>query len=123
MHKVQVKYWTGTLSKTILCVVVFATALYLLLFPILPRLPRVLPSTAKRAKERVTLLRPGMTEHEVWATLGLDGRGFKAHISGSGPPEAFPANYILWPGYVLHMRWNYKTQPATLVKAEFRNQL
>jgi hypothetical protein len=84
---------------------------------------RVLPSVAARAKQRVSLLRPGMTEQEVWSTLGLTRSGFRARISGSGPPNAFPANYVLWPGYVLHTRWNYKTKPITLVEAEFRDHL
>ena len=124
MQKVQVKTWAAKFGKTIFFGVIFAMALYLILFPILPRLPyRVPPSVAARAKERVKLLRSGMTEHEVWSTLGLSGWGFRARVSGSGPPDAFPANYVLWPGYVLHMRWNYKTRPATLVKAEFRNRL
>ncbi len=84
---------------------------------------RVPPSVAARAKRRVPLLRPGMTEQEVWSTLGLTRSGFRARIHGSGPPDAFPANYVLWPGYVLHTRWNYKTKPVTLVEAEFRDHL
>ena len=81
------------------------------------------PLWARQVRERVPLLRPGMTEQEVWSTLGLSGWGFKAHIYGSGPSDSFPANYELWPGYALHMRWNYRNHPHTLVQAKFGDRL
>ncbi len=96
-------------------------ALSPLLIDLLPF--RVLPSVAGRAEQRAPLLRPGMTEQEVWAALGLTRSGFRARVNGSGPSEAFPANYILWPGVVLHTRWNYRTKPITLVEAEFQDHL
>ncbi len=113
------------LIKAVFCGVIFATALYLLLLPILLRLPfRVPPPVAARAKARVNRLKPGMTERQVWSTLGLNGYGFRARVpGGSGPPKAFPMNYVLWPGYVFHARWNLHAQPPTLVEAEFRNRL
>ncbi|HLK61332.1 MAG TPA: hypothetical protein VKU00_32580 [Chthonomonadaceae bacterium] len=124
MQKVQIRTKVVTYARGIFIGVVVTMFLYMILFSILPTLPyRVPPYVAARATERVSLLRPGMTEQQVWSTLGLSGRGFKAHIGGSGSPAAFPANYALWPGHVLHMRWNYKTKPATLVDAEAREHL
>jgi len=86
-------------------------------------LPLVPLWTAKTAKQRAPLVRVGMTDAQVWSTLGLAGRGFRARVSGSGPPEAYPANYVLWPGYVVHARWNLKTRPATLVVFKFQDRL
>jgi len=81
------------------------------------------PWVAMRAKKRAPLVHIGMTDAQVWSTLGLAGRGFQAHISGSGPAGAYPTNYVLWPGYVMHMRWDLRTKPATLVEFQFRDHL
>jgi hypothetical protein len=97
----------------------------LILSPALvPMLPFCVPPwTAMQAKKRAPLVRVGMTDAQVWSTLGLTRFGFQAHVNGSGPPNAYPANYVLWPGYVLHMRWNLRTTPATLVHFQFRDRL
>lgn len=124
MKNVQVWARISLFWKTVFCVGVFATALLVVFFPLLNRLPYRVPIwVAQRAQQQIGQLRPGMTEQEVWSTLGLTGRGFKAHVNGSGPPNAFPANYVLWPGYVLHTRWDYRTKPVTLVDSEFREHL
>ena len=112
--------------KAIRCVAVasLAAALAVFFYPLYANtLPLVPPWVAARAKRNAPRVRVGMTEAQVWSTLGLSGRGLRAHVSGSGPPEAYPANYGLWPGYVLHMRWNLKNHPATLVEFQFRNHL
>ncbi len=96
----------------------------LIFYPVYVRyIPLVPLWTAIQAKQQAPLVQVGMTDAQVWSTLGLAGRGFRAHISGSGLPEAYPANYILWPGYVLHMRWNLRTYPATLVEFKFQDRL
>ena len=96
---------------------VFFSPLYIRHLPLVPL------GVAVKAKRNAPLVRVGMTEAQVWSTLGLAGRGFRAHTEGSGPPEAYPANYVLWPGYVLHMRWNLKTHPATVVEFRFQDRL
>jgi hypothetical protein len=124
MQNVQSRARSVLFVKSFLSVLILATCLYLMWLVSLPRNPfRVPVWLAQRAERRVGLLHPGMSEAQVWSTLGLSGWGLNAHVSGSGPSSAFPANYRLWPGYVLHTRWNYRTQPVTLVEAEFRQRL
>ena len=77
----------------------------------------------KQAKKRAPFVHVGMTDAQVWSTLGLTHCGFRAHVSGSGPSAAYPANYVLWPGYVVHARWNLRTKPATLVEFQFWDHL
>jgi hypothetical protein len=64
-----------------------------------------------------------MSESQVFDTLGLSSYGFRAHVSGSGDPQSYPANYVLWPGDVLYCRWNLKSNPPVLVGARFKNSL
>ncbi len=96
-----------------------------ILYPVYVRfLPfSVPPWVAHQAKQRAPGVRLGMTDAQVWSTLGLQGRGFRAHVEGSGPPEAYPANYVLWPGYVIHARWNLRAKPAKVVEFSFRDHL
>ena len=96
---------------------IFFYPLYVNMLPLVPLW------VAVRAKHNAPQVQIGMSDAQVWSTLGLSGRGLRAHVSGSGPPEAYPANYGLWPGYILHMRWNLKAHPATLVELQFRDHL
>jgi hypothetical protein len=113
----------ASVIKGVLTVSVLAM-LAVIFYPVYGRhLPLVPFWVARQAKQRAARVQLGMTDAQVWSTLGLAGRGFRSHISGSGPPQAYPANYVLWPGYVLHMRWNLTTHPATLVKFKFQDRL
>ena len=74
---------------------------------------------ALRAHERISQLQPGMTETQVWETLGLSQYDTLKYIMGSGPPDRFPANYKLWNGYILHCKWNTCSNSMVLVEARF----
>jgi hypothetical protein len=89
--------------------------LYLLFWPY-----HCTPWAAHRARQRIGLLHPGMTDTEVWKILGLSAHRFRAHVSGSGDPRGYPANYLLWPGDTLFCRWNLTTNPPVLVEACFK---
>src|ERR1039458_5528498 len=67
------------------------------------------PWAAYRAQYRADLVHPGMTAPQVWETLGLTSYHFPAHVSGSGDPHGYPANYLLWPGVILYCRWDLTT--------------
>lgn len=122
IRNVQARARFALLLKAVLCLVVFSTAAFFVLPPILGRIPYRVPlPLAQRAKERVALLRPGMTDKKVWSVLGLSGWGFSARAFGSGPRTAFPVHYQLWPGYALQLRWNYTNKPVTLVEAKFQD--
>jgi len=109
----------------IIAVVCILAVTCLILYPaLIPLFPfSVTLWTAMQAKKRAPLVHIGMTDAQVWSTLGLTHCGFRAHVSGSGPPDAYPANYVLWPGYVVYARWNLHTKPATLVAFQFRDHL
>lgn len=109
----------------IIAVVCILAVTGLILSPaLIPLLPfTVTPWTAMQAKKRAPLVQLGMTDAQVWSTLGLTHCGFPTRVSGSGPSGAYPANYVLWPGYVVHVRWNLRTKPATLVEFQFRDHL
>ena len=114
----------GRKAMKVVAVAGLAAALAAFFYPLYANtLPLVPPWVAARAKQNAPRVRVGMTDDQVWSTLGLSGRGLRAHVSGSGPPDAYPANYVLWPGYVLHFRWNLRTHPATVVKFKFQDQL
>jgi hypothetical protein len=78
---------------------------------------------AHRARQRIDLVHPGMTAPQVWSTLGLSIYMFPAHVTGSGDPHAYPANYLLSPGDILYCRWNLTTNPPVLLEARFKNRL
>jgi hypothetical protein len=81
------------------------------------------PWAAHRARQNIGLVHPGMTAPQVWETLGLSAYRFSAHVTGSGDPHGYPANYRLWPGHILYCRWNLTTNPAVLVEARFKNSI
>ena len=81
------------------------------------------PWAAYRARQRIDLVHPGMTESEVFQTLGLSFYRFRAHVSGSGNPHNYPANYLLWPGVILYCRWDLTTNPPVLGGAKFKYNL
>ena len=81
------------------------------------------PWAAYRARHRINLVHPGMTDSQVFQTLGLSSYGFSAYVSGSGDPHAYPANYLLWPGDILYCRWDVWCNPPVLVEARFKNRL
>jgi len=81
------------------------------------------PWAAYRARHCIDLVHPGMTDSQVWATLGLTAYKFPAKVSGSGDPHAYPANYLLWPGDILYCRWNLYSNPPVVVEALFKNSL
>ncbi len=102
---------------------IFLSFGWAILYPVLPPSPfRVSPWKAAHARDCVALLKPGMTDTEVWQTLGLSEYHFASHSSGSGSPQAWPIYYRLWPGHVLFLRWNRTTTPPTLVQAAFYNE-
>lgn len=109
----------------IVAVICIVTVTGLILSPaLILMLPFRVPLwTAMQAKKRAPLVQIGMTDAQVWSTLGLTRFAFQAHVSGSGPPDAYPASYVLWPGYVVHARWNLRTEPATLVEFQFQDHL
>jgi hypothetical protein len=78
------------------------------------------PWAAHRARQNIGLVHRGMTDAQVWETLGLTSYHFPAHVSGSGNPRGYPANYLLWPGDTLFCRWNLTTNPPVLVEAYFK---
>lgn len=101
-----------------------AAAAALFFYPLyVNALPLVPLWVAVRAKQTAPQVQVGMTDAQVWSTLGLSGRGLRAHIEGSGPSDAYPANYVLWPGYVVHARWSLRTHPATVVQFRFQDHL
>jgi hypothetical protein len=81
------------------------------------------PWAAYRARHRIDLVHPGMTESEVFQTLGLSFYGFHAHVSGSGNPHSYPANYLLWPGVILYCRWDLTTNPPIARVVRFKQSL
>ena len=107
----------ASLGSVAVAAAVFLYPLYVNALPLVPLW------VAVRAKQNAPQVQVGMTETQVWSTLGLSRRGLKAHVSGSGPPEAYPANYVLWPGYVVHARWNLRTRPATITQFRFQDSL
>jgi hypothetical protein len=81
------------------------------------------PWAAYRARHRIHQVHPGMTDTQVWETLGLSAYRFRAHVSGSGDPHGYPANYFLWPGDILYCRWNLTSNPPVVIEARFKNGL
>jgi hypothetical protein len=81
------------------------------------------PWAAHRARQNISLIHPGMTAPQVWETLGLTSYKFPTHCSGSGPPNAWPINYQLWPGDCLFCRWNNTTNPPILVIGYMKNSI
>ena len=111
--------------RNVIIVSCFVVVIGAIFYPLYGRLLSfsVPPWVAHQAKQRAPGVRLGMTDAQVWSTLGLQGRGFRAHVAGSGPSEAYPANYVLWPGYVIHTRWNLGAKPARVVEFSFRDHL
>lgn len=72
----------------------------------------------KRALDRVSKLRPGMTEPQVWKVLGLEGYGIRASTAGSGPRDAWPSHYALTPDRMLSMAWDLTKEPPILLGAQ-----
>ena len=101
-----------------------AAVLVVIFYPLyVDKLPRVPLWVAMHARQNASRVRVGMTEAEVWSTLGLGDRGFHTHHGeGSGPASDFRENYRLWPGYYLSLHWNFKTSPATVAKFEFKDR-
>ena len=113
----------GQVSKTV-AIIGFAVALAVFCYPLYVRkIPLVPLWVAVQAKQNAPRVQNGMTDAQVWSTLGLSGRGLRAHVEGSGPSDWYPASYVLWPGYVISARWNLKTQPATLLAFKFQDRL
>ena len=111
----------GRLIKAILIVALVAICA-IIFYPIYcDQLPRVTPWDAVRAKQNASLVHVGMTDAEVWSTLGLEGYKLPAQTSGSGKRQAWHSFYRLWPGYVIYARWNLTTRPATLIEFKFQN--
>jgi hypothetical protein len=50
---------------------------------------------AYRARQRIDLVHPGMTDAQVWETLRLSHSKFFKGAEGSGPRNNFPMNYRL----------------------------
>ena len=103
-------------------VALICVPLLLIVKPLVWRYDRT-PWAAYRAKHRVDLVHPGMTESEVFQTLGLSFYGFHAHVSGSGNPHSYPANYLLWPGVILYCRWDLTTNPPVARVVRFKQSL
>ena len=82
---------------------------------------RCTPWDAHRARQNIGLIHPGMTAPQVWEALGLTSYKFPTRSSGSGPPNAWPINYYLWPGDHLFCRWNNTTNPPILVVVRMEN--
>lgn len=114
----------GTRTTKAVVVVCLAAVLGLFFSPLyVNKLPLVPLWAAVQAKQNAPRVQIGMTDAQVWSTLGLSRYGLRAHAEGGGPSDWYPANYVLWPGYVVHARWNLKTHPATLVAFKFQDRL
>ncbi len=121
--KPRVRDPDGQVVKTI-AAIGCAVALAVFCHPLyVSRLPPVPRWVAVRAKQNAPRVRVGMTDAQVWSTLGLAGRGLRTRVNGSGPTGAWPSNYVLWPGYVVHARWDLRNHPATLVAFRFQARL
>lgn len=73
---------------------------------------------ADHALARVPDLRPGMTEPEVWRTLGLEGKGLTAWTVGSGPQNAWPSYYPMTKDKMIKMAWDLTKDPPVLLGAQ-----
>jgi len=113
-------------AKRIIIRIFLCTAIGILLFtffaPLIWRY-HCTPWAAYRARHRIASVRPGMADTQVWETLGLSSYRFHAHVSGSGDPDGYPANYLLWPGVILYCRWNLTTNPPVVVEARIKHSL
>ena len=69
------------------------------------------PCAVYRAHWRISLIHPGMTDEQVWETLGLSKYEFDKGVMGSGPPNDFPMNYRLWYHQILFCRWDITKRP------------
>lgn len=68
---------------------------------------------------RVSKLTPGMTEPEVWRTLG-----YELHLGeGSGPRDDIRMGYSLPLGYGLGLVWDRTMKPARLKRGTWRTPL
>lgn len=72
---------------------------------------------AERLPDRMAKLRPGMTEPQVMAALGLAGRGVKLDV-GSGSLKAFIGGYYIQPGMGMELVLDTTQNPSRFVSGE-----
>jgi hypothetical protein len=75
-------------------------------------------NVGEEAIKRASLLRAGMSEDDVFKTLGLQNFGLKASSSGSGPENAWPTWYMVTEKRSIMIRWDRRRSPPTLVSVQ-----
>lgn len=72
---------------------------------------------AERLPDRMAKLRPGMTEPQVMAALGLAGRGVKLDM-GSGSLKKYIGGYYIQPGMGMELVLDTTQYPSRFVSGE-----
>lgn len=97
---------------------IFVVCAYQFFYPLFGAYCQVPLWTATKARDRFTLLKPGMTEAQVWTTLDLSGYSIRSS-EGSGPQRDYRRYYSLWKGYTMRLCWNDLRHPKTFTHGEF----